>query len=273
MKLRAAALALGVVAVAALAARAQESVAPSPAPSAAVAAYDPAALPSGPVGEAIRLGREIVMNTPQTMPGYVRSNMSCSACHIEGGTKVRGGSFLGTYARFPQWNKRAKRVITLQDRLAECFLYSMNGRPPAYASKEMIGLVAYIAWLSRGVPTLSTPSPQDRFIEPLPPAPPDVRHGAKLYAQHCALCHQPSGAGVTGVFPPLWGPSSFNDLAGMAHLDRMTGFVHYNMPQGAPGSLTLREAYDVAAFVLSHPRPKFDPAALVQSSPLPAGFF
>ena len=31
------------------------------------------------------------------------------------------------YGRFPQWNSRAHRVIALQDRIAECFLYSMNG--------------------------------------------------------------------------------------------------------------------------------------------------
>jgi hypothetical protein len=48
---------------------------------------------------------------------------------VNGGTVARGGTFVGTYARFPQWNKRSKRVIALQDRLAECFLYSMNGTP------------------------------------------------------------------------------------------------------------------------------------------------
>jgi cytochrome c len=59
----------------------------------------------------------------------------------------------------------------------------------------------------------------------------------------------------------------------MAHLDRMTGFVLYNMPQGAPGSLSLAQAYDVAAFVLSHSRPAFRANALVAAPALPAKYF
>ena len=35
----------------------------------------------------------------------------------------------------------------------------------------------------------------------------------------------------------------------------MAGFVRYNMPANAPGTLTDRQAFDVAAFVLAHPRP------------------
>jgi cytochrome c len=45
------------------------------------------------------------------------------------------------------------------------------------------------------------------------------------------------------------------------------------MPQNAPGSLSLAQAYDVAAFVLSHPRPRFRKDALVVTRPMPAKFF
>jgi thiosulfate dehydrogenase len=107
--------------------------------------YDPRALPSGPVGESIAYGHAIIVRTPRLMKAFVRADMACAACHIAAGTQARGGSFIGVYARFPQWNKRARRVITLQDRISECFLYSMNGRPPAYTSKAMIAIVAYIA--------------------------------------------------------------------------------------------------------------------------------
>src|SRR5271155_5751622 len=151
--------------------------------TAATLVYDPSALPSGDVGASIRYGREIVTNTQVVMKGYVRAKLDCAACHIAGGTQAKGGSFVGTYAYFPQWNKRAHRVIALQDRLAECFLYSMNGRPPAYASKEMVALVAYIAWLSRGTPVFSTPAPAKGFIEPLPSASPNVTHGSAVYTQ------------------------------------------------------------------------------------------
>jgi thiosulfate dehydrogenase len=242
-------------------------------PRAAAALYDPRALPAGPVGKSIAYGHAIILKTQVLMQKYVRADMSCAACHVAGGTQPRGGSFVGLYGRFPQWNKRAHRVIALQDRIAECFLYSMNGKAPAYASKEMIAIVAYIAWLSRGTPVGAKQPASDRYIEPLPSNPPDVARGAAIYARTCARCHRADGAGVSGVFPPLWGPTSFNDKAGMAHLDRMTGFVRYNMPQNAPGTLSKADAYDVAAFVLRHDRPRFRKNALVTTAPRPAGFY
>jgi thiosulfate dehydrogenase len=244
----------------------------SPAP-AATAPYDPAELPPGGLGDSIKLGREIVMNTQQAMKGYVGAKLDCAACHLNGGTTAKGGSFIGTAAYFPQYNKRSNRIITLHDRIAECFLYSMNGRPPNYASKQMVGLVAYIAWLSRGTPEFSTPSPASGFIEPLPSASPDVARGATIYTQQCSVCHQANGAGVAGAFPPLWGATSFNNGAGMAHIDRMTGFVMHNMPQSAPGSLSFQDSYDVSGYVLSHARPAFAGNALVENTPLPADYY
>jgi thiosulfate dehydrogenase len=237
------------------------------------APYDPRTIPSGPVGASIEYGHALIVQTHRLMKKYVRADLECADCHIRAGTQERGGSFVGTYGRFPQWNKRAHRVIALQDRIAECFLYSMNGRAPAYNGKAMIAIVSYIAWLSRRTP-IGAPQPAwDRYIEPLPSVPPNVARGSALYAQKCATCHRRSGGGISGVFPPLWGDRSFNDGAGMAHIDRMTGFIRYNMPQNAPGSLTLVQAYDVAAFVLSHRRPHFRKSVLVLTPPLPARYF
>jgi thiosulfate dehydrogenase len=242
-------------------------------PAKSAPAFDPRALPTGALGASIAYGYRLIVKTPRLMPGYVRADMSCDACHIAAGTQARGGSFIGVYGRFPQWNKRAQRVIALQDRIAECFLYSMNGRAPAYASREMVAIVAYIAWLSRGTPIGAKEPAADRFIEPLPSGSPDIARGAAIYSQKCVICHGARGGGHSGFFPPLWGPTSFNNGAGMAHIDRMTGFVRYNMPQNAPGSLSLQEAYDVAAFVLRHPRPHFRKNALVITPPVPAKYY
>ncbi len=242
------------------------------APSGA-ALYDPQALPSGPVGDSIRLGHDIIVDTQRAMPKNVTAGMSCAACHVAAGTVKRGGSFVGLYGRFPQWNKRSRRVIALQDRLAECFLYSMNGTPPAYSSKEMVALVAYISYLSRNVPNGQPQAQNDRFIVPAPSVPPDTKHGAKVYEQKCQSCHGANGAGVAGAFPPLWGAKSFNSGAGMAHIDRIAGFVKYNMPQNAAGSLSMQDAYAVAAFVLTHERPKFRKDRAIQFPPEPASAF
>jgi thiosulfate dehydrogenase len=233
--------------------------------------YDPSAVPAGAVGDSVRYGREVLMNTRKILPGNVTVRMDCAACHVNGGTVARGGSLAGVAAQFPQWNKRAHRVIALEDRLAECFLYSMNGHPPPYDSREMEGLVAYITYLSRGTPLGSKPDPTVTLASITLPHP-NTAAGGQLYAQKCALCHGAQGAGG-GENPPLWGAGSFNDGAGMHRLRTMAGFVRYNMPKNAPGSLTDRQAFDIAAFVLAHPRPKFDKARLVMFPAAPAGYF
>lgn len=257
-------LAVAILALAACSPTAQERSA---------ALYDPQALPTGPVGSSIAYGRAIIVKTQALMRGYGRADLSCADCHVAAGTRARGGSFVGLYGRFPQWNKRARRVIALQDRIAECFLYSLNGRPPGYTSKAMIAIVSYIAWLSRGTRIGDAQPRSDSYLVPLPAASPNPARGAQIFAAKCVTCHGHNGGGLSGVFPPLWGPRSFNDGAGMAHLNRMTGFVRYNMPNNAPGSLSVDEAYDVSAFVLGHARPHFHKNALVVTTALRAKYF
>jgi thiosulfate dehydrogenase len=235
-------------------------------------AFDPRAVPSGPVGDVVRYGYELIVHTRVHLKPYVTAEMDCSACHVAGGTKARGGSFAGIAAQFPQWNARAKRVIALQDRVAECFLYSMNGRPPAYNSRAMEAIAAYITYLSRGAKLGGKPDPAVRIAHFNPPEKPDPARGGQLYAQKCSMCHGANGSG-SAVYPPLWGGKSFNDGAGMHRLWTMAGFVRYNMPQTAPGSLSGQQAYDVSAFVLSHARPKFDKAKTVTFAAQRAGYF
>ena len=233
----------------------------------------PQAMPTGPFGTLVRYGRDIVVNTRKIMPGNVGAGMSCQACHISAGTKPHGGAFVGVYAEFPQWNTRSKRFISLQDRLAECFLYSLNGRPPAYTSREMEALTAYMAFLSTGQPVGTRPKGYglEHFV---PDHKPDTHAGASVYTQRCAACHGADGAGLGGNFPPLWGPKSFNESAGMHRLNTMAAFVRYNMPAGSPpNTLSKQEAYDVSAFVLEHPRPKFDKKRLIEFPSVPAEFF
>ncbi|HET9097099.1 MAG TPA: c-type cytochrome [Candidatus Baltobacteraceae bacterium] len=237
------------------------------------AVFDSQTIPAGHVGDMVRYGYELIMQT-RTHLGrpYITANMDCAACHVNGGTKARGGSFVGIAAQFPQWNARAKRVISLQDRLAECFLYSMNGRPPAYDSREMEAMVAYITYLSRGTKIGSKPDPAVRIAHFNPPAAPDAKRGAQIYSQKCSMCHAANGAGSPG-YPPLWGPKSFNDGAGMHRLWTMAGFVRYNMPKNAAGTLSDQESYDVSAYVLSHSRPKFDKTKIVTFPSEHAGYF
>jgi thiosulfate dehydrogenase len=236
---------------------------------AAAAAHAP--LPPGDEGELIRYGRLLVTDTQTAAGKYVTAGMSCEACHLDAGTKAHGGSFLGIYAKFPQWNKRAKRFITLGDRLQECFLYSMNGTPPALNSREITALTAYIAFLSRGA-EVGKGFPDQGFVTVNAPAAPDAARGSAIYGTKCASCHAADGGGNPAAhIPPLWGAASFNDGAGMN--TKMPAFVKANMPLGQGGSLSDQEAVDVSAYVLSHPRPHFQGSRMIDFPPEPASYF
>ena len=242
-------------------------------PSADSAAPAPGPLPTGEEGALITYGRNIIHDTSRYSGAYViKAGMSCQACHLGDGTKAHAGSLLGIYAKFPQYNKRAKHYITLQDRLAECFLYSMNGTPPAYSSREMIALTAYIAYLSKGA-VVGTGYAGLGLVAFEPDHTPSRSAGAKVYGERCSACHGASGQGGA-VYPPLWGPKSFNAGAGMHRLTTMSAFVRYNMPYGGPPNvLSKQEAYDVSEFILSHPRPKFDKTRLISFPAQRAGTF
>jgi cytochrome c len=91
---------------------------------------------------------------------------------------------------------------------------------------------------------------------------PDAARGKTLYATQCAACHGANGQGTlrasnTFVFPPLWGPKSFNTGAGTARVSIATAFVQAKMPLGNAGSLTDQDAYDIAAYFTAQPQPAF----------------
>jgi thiosulfate dehydrogenase len=230
-------------------------------------------IPSGEVGKLVLYGRDILSHTARYAGKNVKADMSCTSCHLQNGTKARALSLVGVYSRFPQYNIRAGRVISLEDRIAECFLYSMNGTPPAYTSREMESIVAYLAYLSAGSVLGSAPDATLIGREIAAPSVPKPSRGKAIYAQNCSACHQSDGRGISGSFPPLWGSKSFNDGAGMHRISRMATFVKYNMPLGAPNSLNAQEAYDVAAYVLAHPRPAFDKNRRISWPPVRADYF
>ena len=67
--------------------------------------------------------------------------------------------------------------------------------------------------------------------------------------------------GLEWLYPPLWGNNSYNRGAGIFRLSRMAGYIKMNMPNEIPADSTLlgdEEAWDVAAFVNSMPRPVMD---------------
>lgn len=221
----------------------------------------PTAIPGGPLGQAIQYGQRIVTDTGGTAKAYVGNALRCGSCHLDGGRSAYAAPLAGLTGLFPEYRSRRGRVESLEERINDCFLRSMNGKALPAQSREMIGLLAYIAWLSQGVPTGSEVEGRG-FREIHAPAPADASRGKTIYLARCAACHGGDGQGVKGgastyVYPPLWGSQSFNAGAGMARLSVAAAFVQAKMPLGNAGTLTDQEAYDVAAYFTTQPRPNF----------------
>ncbi len=222
-------------------------------------------VPAGPLGEAVRLGQAIVNDTQAQAKAYVGNGLNCVSCHLDAGRTAYAAPLVGLTGMFPEYRARRGRVESLEERINDCFLRSMNGRALPPGSAEMVGLLAYTAWLSQGVPTGSEVIGRG-FREIAAPQKPDPVRGKPLYAQKCAACHGATGQGLRGagnafVFPPLWGPQSFNTGAGMARISVAAAFVQAKMPLGNAGTLTDQEAFDIAAYFTAQSRPKFGGSA------------
>lgn len=231
--------------------------------------------PPGQWGELVAYGRELTARTyayvgPEVKnPAmrYAGNNLACRNCHLQHGTKKYVLPFVGAIAVFPQYIAREGRVVSLEERINGCMQRSMNGKPLPLDSREMRAFVAWIRYLSDGVPVGQPP--QGRGLAPIPllDRRADPEKGGAVYAQFCASCHQPDGKGkrngVVGdakgyAFPPLWGSDSYNIGAGMARVITAAGFVHGNMPSGTSWDapiLSVEQAFDVAAYIESQPRP------------------
>ena len=218
-------------------------------------APDPTTIPAGPLGDTIRLGRQVFNNTPKYAEKYVGNKLSCTHCHIDGGTVSKGMPMVGLIGIFPMYRDREKTVITFEERIEQCFQRSESGHRVPNDGPEMAALVAYTQWLSKDQVT-GHAFPGRGLVE-LPELNGDAARGSKIYTDQCAVCHGAEGSGKPPLIPALWGPDSYSDGAGMHQIAKMAAFVQHNMPQNDPGTLTPQESYDVAAYVHSKPHTVF----------------
>ena len=204
---------------------------------------------------AVRRGRALLANTRDSLPRNVGNKLRCVSCHMGDGLKPNEMPYVGVYARFPQYRTRSATVEIIEDRINDCFERSMNGRALARDSRAMRDIVAYFAFLSYGVPVGSQVEGQSiPRIEP--PLEGDTTRGREVFTTRCTICHGTDGQG-TNAAPPLWGPHSYNIGAGMARVRTAAAFIKQAMPFDKPGTLTPQEAFDVARFINSQPRPDF----------------
>jgi thiosulfate dehydrogenase len=199
-------------------------------------------------------GRAILLATRDSLPGNVGNALRCASCHLDGGLRRDAMPWVGSYARFPQYRARSGKVDLLEDRINDCFQRSMNGRALDRAGRDMRDIVSYLAFLSTGIPVGVEMDGQS--FPRLQPLKGDAGRGAAVFRSTCIRCHGANGQG-TPLAPPLWGPRSYNVGAGMARINTAASFIHALMPYDRAQRLTPQQAFDVATYINTRPRPDF----------------
>jgi thiosulfate dehydrogenase len=232
-------------------------------------------LPNDEQSRMIKMGQELLTHTsaylgPEMLDPskrYAGSNMSCSSCHRAAATMPYAAPLIGTYGAYPQFQPRFGKTVTLENRINLCFTHSLAGRPIREDSTEMKAFVAYIEYLSHGVPKGAKLIGEKEMVVVEPKRAANLVRGEEVYKQQCAVCHNDNGqgkrVGTVGdrkgyAFPPVWGSDATSESASMFRILSAFQYIYVNMPFGQATfdrpALSKDDAYDVAGFVVSHPR-------------------
>lgn len=241
-------------------------------PADAWKAPDENSIPNDKEGEAIKFGKELIAHTglyfgPRGSIAQITNGMNCQNCHLDGGTRYLGNNYASFIATYPKMSGRAGKVEPASERIVECFERSLAGKAPDTTGKEVRAILAYMKWIGKNVKkgqkVVGSATEKLAFLDHAA----DPVAGKGIYMAKCQSCHGADGEGQLNAdkrsyqYPPVWGKHSYNDGAGMYRLTNLAGFVKNNMPYGATyenPQLTDEEAWNVAAFIDSQPRPHKD---------------
>lgn len=154
--------------------------------------------PGGAFGEAVRLGRNIFNDTQTYARAYVGNGLNCVNCHLDEGRKADSAPLWAAYGMFPAYREKNRRVNSYEDRLTGCFRFSMNGKAPPPGSKELIALMSYSYWLSKGAPVGTELAGRGYPKLVAPQQPPDEARGKSVFEANCAICPRRRRAGDAG---------------------------------------------------------------------------
>lgn len=223
--------------------------------------------------ELVIYGQELIAHTskylgPKGSVAQITNGMNCQNCHLQAGAKAWGNNYAAVFSTYPKFRDRSGQIESIYKRVADCMERSLNGTALDSNSREFKAIYTYIKWLGQDVEKGN--KPHGSGIEKLAylDRAADPKKGQIVYTAQCQSCHGANGEGQFSLdeleyaYPPLWGPHSYNDGAGLFRISNFAGYVKNNMPylltSHASPKLTEEECWDVAAYVNSQPRPHKD---------------
>jgi thiosulfate dehydrogenase len=225
-----------------------------------------------PEDSLVKYGRELIENTsyylgPKGKVAAITNGMNCQNCHLDGGTIPWGNNYSAVVPTYPKFRDRSGSIESIEKRVNDCLQRSLNGQAIDSLSREMRSIVSYMHWIGDDLPKGEKPKGSGIIELKYLDRAADPEKGLVVYQSKCASCHGIDGKGKSNetggyVYPPLWGPNSYNTGAGLFRLSRFAGYVKANMPfllaSYKTPVLSDEESWDVAAFVNSKPRPVKD---------------
>ncbi len=191
--------------------------------------------------ELVIYGQELISHTskylgPKGSVAQITNGMNCQNCHLQAGAKAWGNNYGAVFSTYPKFRDRSGQVESIYKRVADCMERSLNGTAVDSNSREFKAIYAYIKWLGQDVAKGAKPHGSgieklaylDRAANP--------SKGQIVYAAQCQSCHGANGEGqltpneLEYSYPPLWGPHSYNDGAGLYRISNFAGYVKNNMP-------------------------------------------
>jgi sulfur-oxidizing protein SoxA len=147
------------------------------------------------------------------------SGASCASCHGDASASMRGVA-----ARYPAFDTASGNVFDLEARINDCRVRRQNQIPLARESDDLLGLTAYVAFQSRGLPMAARVDGPASAAFDRGRAFYNERHGQMNLS--CAQCHEQN-----------WGKRLYTETLSQGHGN---AFPAYKLEWQTLGSLQRR---------------------------------
>ena len=212
---------------------------------------------------AVKRGCNIFSNPQKHASRYVRANIRCKDCHLELGMRAETAPIGQAWVQSDKYDPVTGIILSYELRTMQCFINSSNGFKPNILDSVIQDLKIYGRYLAFKQGLREGVEYTERRFTKVPPTGEgdDYLRGKVLFEKKCAMCHGKQGLGSTAkdgsvIIPSLAGPGAWNTDSRMYNeAITLAAIIKTTMPAHERGTLTDTQARDIAAYLVTMPRP------------------